>query len=61
MNFKLTINQGQPPLFETNPGEMEVGVGVHGEAGVEKRKVGTARDTVSMILDKVIINVVGLL
>ncbi|OWR50180.1 putative dihydroxyacetone kinase 2 [Danaus plexippus plexippus] len=45
---------GQPPLFETNHGEMEVGVGVHGEAGVEKRKVGTARDTVSMILDKIV-------
>ncbi|CAG9579068.1 unnamed protein product [Danaus chrysippus] len=45
---------GQPPLFETNPGEMEVGAGVHGEAGVEKRKVGTARETVGMILDKIV-------
>ncbi|XP_038215066.1 triokinase/FMN cyclase-like [Zerene cesonia] len=44
---------GQPPLFEIAADEMEIGAGVHGEAGVEKRKMGTAKEIVAIILDQV--------
>ncbi|CAG4949498.1 unnamed protein product [Colias eurytheme] len=44
---------GQPPLFEIAADEMEIGAGVHGEAGVEKRKMGTAKEIVATILDQV--------
>ncbi|CAH2108643.1 unnamed protein product [Euphydryas editha] len=45
---------GQAPLFEISPTEMELGAGVHGEAGIEKLKMGTAKETVALILDKII-------
>ncbi|CAK1540769.1 unnamed protein product [Leptosia nina] len=44
---------GQPPLFEIASDEMEIGAGVHGEAGIEKRKIGTAKEIVALILDQV--------
>lgn len=44
---------GQPPLFEIAQDEMELGAGVHGEAGIAKMKMGTAKEIVWMILDKV--------
>lgn len=49
-HFNLT---GQPPLFEIAQDEMELGAGVHGEAGIAKFKMGTAKEVVAMILDKV--------
>ncbi|XP_048480613.1 triokinase/FMN cyclase isoform X1 [Plutella xylostella] len=45
---------GQPPLFEIADDEMELGAGVHGEAGIRKMKMGTAAEVVQMILDKII-------
>ncbi|XP_072938556.1 triokinase/FMN cyclase-like [Epargyreus clarus] len=45
---------GQPPLFEIAPDEMELGAGVHGEAGIEKLKIGTAKETVKLILDRIV-------
>ncbi|XP_068632431.1 triokinase/FMN cyclase-like [Battus philenor] len=47
---------GQPPLFEISDNEMELGAGVHGEAGIKKMKLGTAKEVVKMILDQVIDN-----
>lgn len=44
---------GQPPLFEIAHGEMELGAGVHGEAGISKIKIGTAKEVVGLILEKV--------
>ncbi|XP_026733203.1 triokinase/FMN cyclase-like [Trichoplusia ni] len=44
---------GQPPLFEIAQDEMELGAGVHGEAGIAKFKMGTAKEVVAMILDKI--------
>ncbi|XP_037870500.1 triokinase/FMN cyclase isoform X1 [Bombyx mori] len=41
---------GQPPLFEISPDEMELGAGVHGEAGIAKVKMGTAKEIVKMLL-----------
>ncbi|KAL0831613.1 hypothetical protein ABMA28_002391 [Loxostege sticticalis] len=45
---------GQPPLFEIAHGEMELGAGVHGEAGISKIKIGTAKEVVGLILEKII-------
>ncbi|VVD05080.1 unnamed protein product [Leptidea sinapis] len=45
---------GQPPLFEIATDEMEIGAGVHGEAGIEKRKMGTAKQIVALTLDPII-------
>ncbi|XP_073949880.1 triokinase/FMN cyclase-like [Choristoneura fumiferana] len=45
---------GQPPLFEIADDEMELGAGVHGEAGIKKMKMGTAKETVVMILEQVV-------
>ncbi|XP_050347304.1 triokinase/FMN cyclase-like [Nymphalis io] len=45
---------GQPPLFDIAQDEMELGAGVHGEAGIEKLKMGSAKETVVLILDKII-------
>ncbi|CAH1646437.1 unnamed protein product [Spodoptera littoralis] len=45
---------GQPPLFEIASDEMELGAGVHGEAGIEKMKMGTAKEVVGMILNQII-------
>ncbi|XP_063359561.1 triokinase/FMN cyclase-like [Cydia amplana] len=45
---------GQPPLFEIADDEMELGAGVHGEAGIKNMKLGTAKETVTMILDQVV-------
>lgn len=44
---------GQPPLFEIAFDEVELGAGVHGEAGISKMKLGTAKEVVTLILDKV--------
>ncbi|CAB3235236.1 unnamed protein product [Arctia plantaginis] len=45
---------GQPPLFEIEHDEIELGAGVHGEAGITKMKMGTAKELVSVILDKIV-------
>ncbi|CAH0750497.1 unnamed protein product [Diatraea saccharalis] len=45
---------GQPPLFEIAHGMMELGAGVHGEAGIAKVKLGTAKEVVSLILQKIV-------
>ncbi|XP_028179387.1 triokinase/FMN cyclase-like isoform X2 [Ostrinia furnacalis] len=45
---------GQPPLFEIAHGEMELGAGVHGEAGISKEQIGTAKEVVGLILEKIV-------
>ncbi|XP_045768237.1 triokinase/FMN cyclase-like [Maniola jurtina] len=52
--FSACSLPGQPPLFEIAPDEMELGAGVHGEAGIEKLKMGTAKEIVALILGKII-------
>ncbi|HEX8940012.1 MAG TPA: dihydroxyacetone kinase subunit DhaK [Candidatus Limnocylindrales bacterium] len=42
------------PLFEIADGEMEVGIGIHGEPGRERRKMGTADEIVDILLDAVV-------
>lgn len=42
------------PLFEIADGEMEVGIGIHGEPGRERRKMGTANEIVDLLLNAVV-------
>ncbi len=42
------------PLFEIADGEMEVGIGIHGEPGRERRRMGTADEIVDIMLDAVV-------
>jgi dihydroxyacetone kinase-like protein len=37
------------PTFELGPGEIELGIGIHGEPGRERREVVTAREAVEML------------
>ncbi|KAL4238556.1 hypothetical protein ACF0H5_003263 [Mactra antiquata] len=39
------------PLFHVNMDEMELGLGLHGEAGVKRIKLLTARETVKVMID----------
>ena len=42
------------PLFEIADGEMEVGIGIHGEPGRERRKMGTANEIVDVLLGAIV-------
>lgn len=42
------------PNFTLNKGEMEVGIGIHGEPGVEKRSIMTADRTTDVLLQKIL-------
>jgi phosphoenolpyruvate---glycerone phosphotransferase subunit DhaK len=42
------------PIFELAAGEMEVGIGIHGEPGRERRPLGTARDVAGLMVEAVI-------
>ncbi|XP_053373186.1 triokinase/FMN cyclase-like isoform X1 [Mercenaria mercenaria] len=39
------------PLFTVQPDEMELGLGLHGEAGVKRIKLLTAKETVKVMID----------
>ena len=42
------------PLFEIADGEMEVGIGIHGEPGRERVKMGTADEIVDLLLNAIV-------
>jgi dihydroxyacetone kinase-like protein len=42
------------PLFELADGEIEVGIGIHGEPGRRREPLGTASDVVSMLVEAVV-------
>ncbi|MBN3316419.1 TKFC cyclase, partial [Atractosteus spatula] len=42
---------GSCPNFELPPGEMELGLGIHGEPGIKRSKVGTADEVVKFMID----------
>jgi dihydroxyacetone kinase-like protein len=42
------------PIFDLAPGEMEVGIGIHGEPGRERRPLGTAREVADLMVEAVI-------
>jgi dihydroxyacetone kinase-like protein len=42
------------PIFDLAPGEMEVGIGIHGEPGRERRPLGSAHEIAELMVDAVI-------
>jgi len=42
------------PTFEIGEDEMEVGMGLHGEPGVERMKIKTARETAELLVNQLI-------
>jgi phosphoenolpyruvate---glycerone phosphotransferase subunit DhaK len=42
------------PNFILAEGEMEIGIGIHGEPGVEKRRVATADETAALLLERIL-------
>ncbi|KAH7730804.1 DAK1 domain containing protein [Aphelenchoides avenae] len=45
---------GQSRMFELTADEMELGLGIHGEPGLERTRVTQARDAVSIMLQKLL-------
>ena len=55
----IALSSCTPPvrgtsLFEIADGEMEVGIGIHGEPGRERRPMGTATEIVDVLLDAIV-------
>lgn len=42
------------PTFEIGDGEVEVGIGIHGEPGMQKQPLGTAKEMVSQLLEHLV-------
>lgn len=49
-----TVPSAGKPTFELPDDEMEVGVGIHGEPGRERRPLATAREIASMLVDPIL-------
>jgi len=42
------------PIFELGEGEMEVGIGIHGEPGRERRPIATAHEVAAMLVNPIL-------
>ena len=42
------------PGFSVEAGQMELGMGIHGEPGIERRKIGSADDVASALVDRLL-------
>jgi dihydroxyacetone kinase-like protein len=42
------------PNFELEPNQMEVGIGIHGEPGIERRPIATAAEIAQTLLDSIL-------
>ncbi|MGH3446323.1 MAG: dihydroxyacetone kinase subunit DhaK [Nocardioidaceae bacterium] len=49
-----TVPAAGKPTFELGETEMEVGIGIHGEPGRERRPLATAKEVASMLVDPVV-------
>ncbi len=49
-----SLPETRQPSFDLGPDDMEIGVGVHGEPGVERRGVGTADACADILLDRIL-------
>ncbi len=47
------VPQAGKPTFEIGDDEMEVGMGIHGEVGIETRKMVSADEIMKILLDKI--------
>ncbi|XP_015111947.1 uncharacterized protein LOC107037741 isoform X2 [Diachasma alloeum] len=53
VGLKACALPGQGPMFTLPDDEMEVGLGVHGEAGYNRMRIKEARDIVAIMLEKI--------
>jgi dihydroxyacetone kinase-like protein len=49
-----TVPEADAPTFDIGPGEMEVGVGIHGEPGRHRQALVPASEIVDMLLDPIL-------
>jgi dihydroxyacetone kinase-like protein len=49
-----TVPAAGKPTFELGPSEMEIGIGIHGEPGRERRTVAPAREVVSLLATPIV-------
>lgn len=49
-----TVPQAGKPSFELEEDEMEVGLGIHGEPGIYKRKIMNADEITGLLLEKIL-------
>jgi dihydroxyacetone kinase-like protein len=49
-----TVPAAGKPTFEINDNEMEIGIGIHGEPGLQRMPLRTAREIVEMMVDAVV-------
>lgn len=57
MGFALdscTVPAKGKPTFEIGENEIEIGIGIHGEAGVSREKLGTAKEIAQKIVGKIV-------
>ncbi len=49
-----TVPAAGKPTFDIGEDEMEIGIGIHGEPGRERKPVATAREIASMMMDAIV-------
>lgn len=49
-----SLPETRQPSFELGPNDMEIGVGVHGEPGVERRSIEPADSCADLLLDRIL-------
>lgn len=54
-----TLPGATEPLFEVPAGTMSVGLGIHGEAGIEDRPLAPAREIAALLVDSVLAEQIG--
>ena len=52
-----TVPAAGEPGFKLADNEMEIGIGIHGEPGVEKKELETADEIVDTLLDKILADI----
>jgi dihydroxyacetone kinase-like protein len=58
-SFGIAVSSCTPPaagapIFDLPDGEMEVGIGIHGEPGRRREKLGTAREIADLLVEAVV-------
>src|SRR5690625_2557218 len=49
-----TIPAAGKPSFQLGEDEMEIGMGIHGEPGIAREPIGTAKEITTILLDKIL-------
>ncbi|QKY69906.1 dihydroxyacetone kinase subunit DhaK [Lentibacillus sp. CBA3610] len=49
-----TVPAAGEPSFQLDENEMEIGIGIHGESGIERKEIATANDIANELTEKVL-------